>query len=387
MRFICLLLTLISGTLHVNRALAYPQFIGHGYPSCLNCHYNPLGNGPLTDYGRAVGADGIASGAFYPAGWSEEKIAALSGFLFRTPVQKTVRLQANYRGMEMVSAIGTASERWSWIHMQASGQLILKFLENDKLTVVGEVGYSPPSATSRAANQSARKIRSREHYVGYRISPEVGVYAGLMDKAYGIRVAEHIAFSRTLPELTQNDQTHGIMVHGLFDGWEGAIHGFVGNLLNQRDLRQRGGSATIERQLLQDHRFGASVMLSKNDYVKLLSYSMHSRFSLTDGSALLFEFGQTEKISLGNRGDRIGRYGLLQTFSRPFRGLYFIANIEYSKTDLSSPATSIRWGPGIQYFPIQKVELRGDLYNTRTFNPTATTQDGWMFLFQTHVWI
>jgi hypothetical protein len=128
-------------------------------------------------------------------------------------------------------------------------------------------------------------------------------------------------------------------------------------------------------------------MLSKNDYVKLLSYSMHSRFSLTDGSALLFEFGQTEKISLGNRGDRIGRYGLLQTFSRPFRGLYFIANIEYSKTDLSSPATSIRWGPGIQYFPIQKVELRGDLYNTRTFNPTATTQDGWMFLFQTHVWI
>ncbi len=368
-------------------ASAYPQFIGHGYPSCMNCHYNPMGNGPLTDYGRAVGADGIASGALYPKSWSEEKVADLSGFLFRTPVQKHFRVQANYRGMEMVSSVGTPSERWSWIHMQAGGQLILKFLENDRLTFVGEVGYNPSSNSAKATGQDKRKLRTREHYVGFRITPEVGVYAGLMDKAYGIRVAEHIAFSRILPEMTQNDQTHGVMIHGLFEGWEGALHGFVGNLLQAKDLRQVGASAQIERQLFTDHRLGMSLLSSKNDYVKMLSYSLHTRLSLSEGSALLLEAGQTERISLGSRGDRIGRYALLQTYTRPVRGLYCLTNIEYMKSDLSSAATTVRWGPGIQYFPVQKLELRTDLYQTRTFNPNASTQDGWTILFQTNVWL
>jgi hypothetical protein len=368
-------------------AQAYPQFIGHGYPSCMNCHFNPMGNGPLTDYGRAVGAEGISSGAFYPKTWSEEKITSLSGFLFKNPTQSHIRAQANYRGMEMIQAVSTASEKWSWIHMQASGQLILKFLQDDRLTFVGEFGYNPPSSQARSVGQETKKFRSREHYAGFRVSAEWGVYAGFMDKAYGLRVAEHIAYSRTTPEVTQNDQTHGIMVHGLLKGWEGAFHAYAGNLSQPADQRQKGVSTQIEKTFLTDHRIGGSLLLSQNQYVKLRSYALHSRFSLNDGSALLFEYGQTEKISIGNRGDRIGRYGLLQTYSRPWRGLYFIANIEYQKADLSNSGTSVRWGPGVQYFPIQKLELRTDLYDTRIFNPDASTQDSWMILFQTHVWL
>ena len=368
-------------------AEAYPQFIAHGYPSCTNCHFNPMGNGPLTDYGRSVGADGISSGAFYPKSWNEEKIASLSGFLFRTPVQDHVRAQLNYRGMQMVTALGTAFQKSQWINMQAAGQLVLKFLQDDKLTVVGEFGYNPPSTQAKSAGQQNKSFRSREHYVGYRILPEIGVYAGFMDKAYGIRVAEHIAFSRAMPEVTQNDQTHGVMVHGMKDGWEGAIHGFVGNLFQESEYRQKGGSLQVERQLFNDHRLGGSLMYSKNDYVKIASYALHSRLSFNDGSALLLEYGQTEKRSLGNKGDQVGRYGLLQTFSRPIRGLYFIGNIEYQKTDLSASSSTVRWGPGIQYFPIQKLELRTDLYQTRVFNPNTSTIDSWMLLLQTHLWL
>jgi len=47
-------------------AKAYPNFIGHGYTSCINCHYNPFGGGPLTDYARAVAATTISSRNFYP---------------------------------------------------------------------------------------------------------------------------------------------------------------------------------------------------------------------------------------------------------------------------------------------------------------------------------
>lgn len=387
MRSLLLGILAVLGVQAGTTAHAYPHFIGHGYPSCLNCHFNPLGNGPLTDYGRAVGADGIASGAFYPKSWNEEKIGAVSGFLFREPRQDHIRTQLNFRGMEMIRGLGSANSQSSWITMQASGQLVLKFLTDDRLLLSADFGYNPISPQSQAAGAGNQRFRSREHYLGFRPVAGLGIYAGFMDKAYGIRVAEHIAYSRVIPGVTQNDQTHGVMVHFLGGGFEGAVHGFTGNLAQSRDLRQAGFSSMVEHDFFKDHRIGASFLSSKNDYVKILSYSLHSRFSLNDGSAFLVEYGQTEKDSFSGVGSRISRYGLIQTYSRPIRGLYIIANIDYSKSDLSAEASTLRWGPGLQYFPIQKIELRTDLYNTRTFNPGQSTQDSWMLLLQSHIWI
>ena len=370
----------------ISRSYSYPHFIGHGYPSCLNCHFNPLGNGPLTDYGRAVGADAISSGFFYPKKWDEEKIASLSGFLFRTPKQDHVRTQLNYRGMELDAGPGTSTEQKTWIHMQAGGQLILKFLTDDRLTFVGELGYSPPSQHPVPGVED-KKLRTREYYVGYRILPQIGVYAGFLDKAYGIRIAEHISYSRVVPQITQNDQTHGIMTHFIAGEWEGAVHGFVGNLSQTKDIRQKGFSTVIEHNFFENHRIGFSFLKSKNDYLNITSYAAHSRFNLQDGSALLFELGQTKKQTLNGNGDQLSRYLLLQTYLRPERGLYLIANIEYLKSDLSSESSTVRWGPGIQLFPIQKLELRLDAYDSRNFNPNQSTNDSWMLLFQTHLWL
>jgi len=367
-------------------ARAYPHFIGHGYPSCLNCHYNPLGNGPLTDYGRSVGADLVSSGMFYPQNWSDEKVASLSGFLFRTPVQDHIRTQLNYRGLYLIQNPGTSIEKKQWINMQADGQLILKFLEDDKLTFVGDFGYSPPEQPIPGEDPN-KKFRSREYYVGYRFSPAIGVYAGFMDKAYGIRVAEHIDFSRVIPQVTQDDQTHGVMVHFVNEEWEAAVQGFVGNLQQASDLRQKGFSAIVEHSLNEIHRIGFSVMKTSGEYLSLLSGAVHGRFSLKDGSAVLVELGQTRKTTQNGTGDRNSRYGLLQTYLRPIRGLYFLANIEYLKGDVMNDSTTVRWGPGVQFFPVQKLELRLDVDDSRNFNPNASTVDNWMILLQTHVWL
>ena len=45
-------------------AFAYPDFISYGYNSCLNCHYNGMGGGPLTDYGRSLFATEITARTF-----------------------------------------------------------------------------------------------------------------------------------------------------------------------------------------------------------------------------------------------------------------------------------------------------------------------------------
>lgn len=381
MKVILLLLILFSA-----KAYSYSQFIGHGYTSCLNCHYNPFGGGPVNDYGRVVAATAIGSRALYPDSWDDEKLAYMSGFLFRKPKQDWLRSQVNYRGFKVVRNPGSSeNEESQWINMQADARLILKFGENDKFISVLNYGYAPlPSEVPEGTKES--EWRSREHYVGYRFSPNFGLYAGLMDKVFGIKVIEHIAFSRVSPQVTQNDQVHGLTGHLLTEQWEIGGQAFVGNLTQDDDLRMKGFSTMAERTVWGIHRVGFSVMSSKNEYLNLLSYSAHTRLNLKEGSAVLAELGQTNKKTENGEGDATERFGLLQTYLRPWRGTYFLANIEYFNRDIKQDDYTVRWGPGLQYFLGQRVELRLDLYNTRSFAPKSSTRDSWMYLFQTHLW-
>lgn len=364
---------------------AYTQFIGHGYTSCLNCHFNPSGGGPLNDYGRVVSATLISSGALYPDSWSEEKVAYTSGFLFRKPKQDWLRTQVNYRGFQVVQNPGSSkTEQKRWINMQADARVILKFGENDRFVAVGNYGYAP---LPESFADDEPEWRSREHYVGFRATPKVGVYAGLMDKVFGIKVIEHIAFSRIAPEVQQNDQTHGVLLHYLGEQWEGFAHGFAGNLTQDEELRMKGGSLSLERTVFDIHRLGASFMSSKNNFQELLSYSVHSRFNLKDGSAVLAEIGQVDRKTQNGSDDRTMRYGLMQTYLRPIRGLYFLSNIEYFNRNVEDSDYTVRWGPGVQYFPAQRIELRFDAYNTRNFSPDTSSKDSWMYLVQTHIWL
>lgn len=380
MKLLVLLLAFISF-----HASAYTQFIGHSYTSCLNCHFNPTGGGPLNDYGRVVSATLISSGALYPNDWNEEKVAYTSGFLFRKPKQNWLRTQLNYRGFQVVQNPGSSkNEQKRWINMQADARAIVKFGENDKFIAVVNYGYAPLPENMKGEES---EWRSREHYVGFRPTPKFGVYAGLMDKAFGVKVIEHIAFSRQAPEVMQNDQTHGVLLHYLGDTWEGFAQGFAGNLTQDEELRMKGGSIQFEKTAWNIHRLGASVMKSSNNFQDLLSYSAHARLNLKEGSAILSELGQVDRKTENGEDDRTMRYGLLQTYLRPVRGLYFLANVEYFERDIKEEDYTVRWGPGVQYFPVQRIELRFDAYNTRNFSPDNSSKDSWMYLFQTHLWL
>lgn len=367
---------------------AYVNFIGHGYTSCLNCHYNPSGGGPINDYGRVVAATLISSGALYPDNVTEEQVANASGFLFRKPKQNFFRTQINYRGFQLVRDPGGDTETKRWINMQADARAILKLGENDKFVAVLNYGYSPlPQGEKIDGVKNQTEWRSREHYIGYRATPKFGVYAGLMDKVFGLKTIEHTAYSRTFPQMTQNDQTHGLMGHYLADKWEFFGQYFVGNLSQEDQLRQKGFSGMAERTIFDTHRIGASVSQSKNEFLQLLSYSAHTKLNLKEGSAVLAEVGQTSRSTENGANENVGRFALLQTYLRPVRGLYVLSNIEYNKEDTKRSDYTVRWGPGVQYFPIQKLEVRFDIYNIRNFAPDTSTKDNWYYLVQTHIWL
>src|SRR5690606_8128588 len=59
---------------------AYPEFIGYKYTSCVTCHYNSHGNGPLNDYGRALWSSEIA-GRLFSGNKTAEELGQSSGFL------------------------------------------------------------------------------------------------------------------------------------------------------------------------------------------------------------------------------------------------------------------------------------------------------------------
>ena len=363
----------------------YASFIGHGYTSCANCHYNPFGGGQLTDYGRATDATLISSNKFYPKNWSEEKIAYVSGFLFRKPKQNWLRTQLNYRGFQLVENPGGAEKR-QWITMQEDARVTLKFGENDKFIFVGDYGYVPKLQEPPPGNHE-QKYRSRNLFVGYKFNPKFDVYAGLMDKVYGIRVVEHIAFTRTNPLLTMNDQTYGVAAHFLKNDWEGGVHAFIGNFNQDNKFRQKGVSSMVEKTVFQQHRVGASVMSSKSDVLTLQSYSVHGRFNIKEGSALLAELGQTHRSTHDDTPAPTTRFGLLQAVVRPARGFYLLTNVDYQRIDTQKSDYTVRWGPAVQYFPIQKLELRADVYDTRQFTSNNSSKDSWSYLLQTHIWL
>lgn len=379
-----LLIFIFSG-----KAFGYPNFIGHGYNSCITCHYNPFGNGPINDYGRAFSGTALASRAFYDENKPEDQIGNESGFMFKQPTNKYIRPSFNYRGLLLKRNFGEDSAETEFIHMQADANLVIKAGKRDEFYSSVSFGYSPVPRVYKgtAQQQSIKRYRSREHYVAWRPITSWGIYAGLMDKAYGIRLVEHSSYSRTTPLLTMNDQSHGLTLHYSVPSFEAGFNYFIGNLSQQnQDLRAKGFSSTFEYTFAEKNRLGMSLLSQSNQYLKTLATSLHSRHGLSGGNSILFEVGSVSKESKQNDVKKKELYGILQNHIKTARGFYLLNSVEYYK-NTAEDSYRIRFGPSFQYFPISKVEIRLDLYDTRNFSQKASTKDTWDLLAQVHLWL
>lgn len=382
MKYILLLIFLFPAL-----AYSYPNFIGYGYQSCLTCHYNPLGNGPLTDYGRGLGATVISDRIFSSKETTDDYIGKNSGFLYSTPINSWLRPSATYRNLYLKSDVGTNSEDSQIIHMQANFNLVLRLgpQENkDKFFMTITAGYSPKP---KAHPESDEPLwRTREHYIGYRPIESLGFYLGLMDKAFGIRIPDHIAFSRVSTSNTMNDQTHGVMIHYNHELFEVALQSFVGNLEQEESTRQKGNTVRAEYSFNKKTRLGVSYQASKSDFLKSTSISLHSKMQFGKGSSTMIELGKTTRDNIIKSKTNNSRYVMMQNHLRLRRGLHALVTGEYFKQNTLKENKVIRLGPGIQFFPFRSLELRLDLYNSRIFSETTVSDDRWDLTGQVHLW-
>lgn len=359
----------------------YPQTIAQNYTSCVNCHYHPAGGDALTDYGRVYGVTGYSAKPFWAPNTDEEKLASWSeivpGFNAWTP---HIRPQINYRGLWYLQNLtDSRPTQPRWINMRADASLVIRSDDENKFFFEGNIGYLP-DATPR--------LVTRNHFVGAQVSERYRLYAGLMDIAYGMRIPDHIAFSRIYTGLAQNDQSHSLLVHSLDENLEWMVQAMAGNLLQSSDLRFKGFTAKVEYGANSRIRNGFSVMNQFNNFRSRWLGAFHNRFQFVEGSALLSEVGWVRNAPKNGTTSTNGIYFLMQPTFKIIRGLYGIWTLEFYSADFLSAANrTLRNTVGLQWFAVPKVEFRIEAASTRTFGISAVDRDPLNGMIQMGVWL
>lgn len=364
---------------------AYPEFIGYKYSSCLTCHYNANGNGPLNDYGRALWSAEIA-GRLFAGKKTDEQLGESAGFLGSKPLPWWFRPGAKSRYLQYINNLGSPNSESRGILMQAEVNAAV-FLDRDqKYTFVASAGYVPEPYAKRNSSGAIDTIISREHYFRWQKSENLWLYFGMMDKPYGIRHVNHTAYSRARVGVAQNDQAHGLLAHYISENWELSVNAFAGNLYQDSDLRQIGGSTLFEYEVKPAWRLGFSVLQSSNDYIGNKRYAIHSRYGFGYGSAILLEVGNI-KDSIKNRTPTDGYYIYSEAIQKVRRGYHvFMTGQAYKRDMVASSSDEIKLGVGMLIFPMARAEFRFDLENTLAVESgSEVPPDSWALMLQAHL--
>jgi hypothetical protein len=383
MRLLGLIFCLFYGSI----SLGYPNFISYGYKSCLTCHFNGNGGGPLNDYGRALFASEFTARTFTDK--SPDKLADESGFLGSTELPYWIRPSLKYRGLWLRSDVASSKQADRWINMQGDFDVALNADKKNDYTVVINFGYVPTPRRFQSSNEEKpAQYISKSHYFRWQIDKGLILYAGLIDKAFGIRHADHTAVNRSLIGLGYSDQSDGLILQKITDTYDVSANGFVGNLGQDKDLRQVGFSLTGEYYLDKMFTVGGSVLSSESTYKAEKRYAFMSRLGFTKGKSFIFELGLYDNASKTTlEKSNKGYYSFLQGLILLSQGYNFITTFQTFKPDVDSTtsAESNSLGLGFMIFPIQRTEFRFELVNVRSVAQENTSPDQWNLQSQVHV--
>jgi hypothetical protein len=211
MKTICFLL---AATVLASTAWAEPTFLAKQYTRCTACHYSPTGGGLLTPYGRLLSHRELSTTggtATAPESGAQDdpngEQAFLYGLLGSTlgPVHLGIetrpsRLRVDYPGGHQD------------MNLLMNADLIAA-VQKDGWTAYGTVGREPPNSAVRDGRTLPdAAFISYEHWISYQTAQGWGIRAGRFLPAYGVRLADHTAYTRSYLDLDRNDQVYGVEV-------------------------------------------------------------------------------------------------------------------------------------------------------------------------------
>ncbi|HEX9185959.1 MAG TPA: hypothetical protein VGB87_02725 [Vicinamibacteria bacterium] len=178
-------------------AAAEPVFLSRQYTRCTSCHYSPTGGGLLTPYGRSLSREELStfgrSSSAGPAGREHEFLFGATRDALR-PVTAGIDLRPSHLD---VRSPGYADKRDFLMNAE-----LAVAMQRGGLTLYGSVGRQPRGDETRVA--------SFEHWASYRTASGLGVRAGRFLPAYGVKLADHTAFTRSTLGLDNDRQVYGL---------------------------------------------------------------------------------------------------------------------------------------------------------------------------------
>ncbi|AZZ36087.1 hypothetical protein CIK05_04535 [Bdellovibrio sp. qaytius] len=383
---------LLSGV----NALAYPDFIGYGYRSCLVCHESGSGGGALTDYGRGVFASEIAMNPIRR--WiGDEEAAQVSNFLGPVEFPFWLRMGFKYRALTAERSPGSAQSRKYYYNMQ--NDLNLNFFANEAHTLglITTVGYveNPVALYPNKTIKDDSHLFYREYFIKANVAKEFWLYAGLMDKVFGLKTVNHTAYNRAALSLGQNDQVHAGLVQWARKEEDLFFQYWLGNLHLPKADRRSGASFMLDKKWGSMHAAGFSLLTESKTGIKQNIFSVHNKMGFRDGNSLLTEVGyRTENSKQTTESiDTNYSYIFTQNNLNLTRGLFLLSGLEYKNvsTKSSDPQTAptnekkLRWDLGFLMFPIQRMEFRVSGINEKTIGADDATKDAWSIQSQIHL--
>ncbi len=346
---------------------AEPIFLTKQYNRCTACHYSPVGGGLLTPYGRSLSRQELSTtGKGDPAlqpvkGKGEE--AFLWGLLGDSlgPVNVGIDVRPSHLSLGFGDS-GTDRNLW----MTAD---VLAAWRSHGWTVYGEFGRQP--------RIGGTKWDSYEYWVGYQSEKGLGFRAGRFLPAYGIRLADHTAYTRASLGLGMFDQLYALEL-----SQTGERHllqlalspGRADSILNNDGLKAFTTTARLQLDLG-----------SRSALVFSGLYRGKATFESANGaSGIAFGIAPTRRLSIWTEADAQFRSGstgapaytlLNETSLEVYRGLWLKVSPQL-RTDYGNTSTGLirwafeanllprtHWNVGLSYYR-DKTRSSGSVYET-----------------------
>jgi hypothetical protein len=208
------ILFLLAATVLASTAWAEPMFLAKQYTRCTPCHYSPTGGGLLTPYGRLLSHRELSTTggtATAPAAGAEDDPRGEQAFLYGALGSA---LGPVHLGLEMRPSHLRIGFPGGHEDMNLLMNLdLIAAVEKNGWTAYGAVGREPPnSAVRNGRTLPDAAFISYEHWIAYSTDKGLRIRAGRFLPAYGVRLADHTAFTRIDLDLDRNDQVYGLEV-------------------------------------------------------------------------------------------------------------------------------------------------------------------------------
>jgi hypothetical protein len=211
MKTVCFLFAAMTVT---STAWGEPMFLAKQYTRCTTCHYSPTGGGLLTAYGRLLSHRELStttSTTIAAAPGADDDPRGEQAFLYGALGQALgpVHLGLETRPSHLrVGFPGGHQDMNVLMNFDLLGAV-----QKNGWTAYAGIGREPPNAAVRNGRTLPdAAFISYEHWISYQTDKGVAIRAGRFLPAYGVRLADHTAYTRTSLDFDYDDQVYGVEV-------------------------------------------------------------------------------------------------------------------------------------------------------------------------------